>query len=393
MPWKETHRVQQREEFISHWLKSEFSMNELCAHYDISRRTGYKWVERFVHEGLEGLEDRSRAPHHHPNAVDKGTVRAIITVKKRFTRWGPRKLLVWLQGRRPDRRWPAASTIGEILKREGLVQPRKHRRRTPPATRPFASCDAPNQLWCADFKGHFMVNGRYCYPLTISDAYSRYLVRCEALKDGKVEPVKRVFESAFEQYGLPERIRTDNGAPFASRSVGGLSKLSVWWVLLGIFPERIDPGKPQQNARHERMHRTLKSYVAKPPKKTWKAQQLVFKEFLHEYNELRPHEALGQTTPASHYEPSARKYDRYLTDPEYPLEFEFRRVDSNGKLNFIGHSFVLGTPLAGQSIGLEPLSGGRWDVWFGPVYLGQIVHGRKQPDFILPKKPPPPPIR
>jgi transposase InsO family protein len=385
--------VQQREEFIRHWLKNEFSMNELCDHYGISRKSGYKWVERFMYEGFEGLQDRSRAPHHHPNAVDKGTARAIITVKKRFPHWGPRKLLARLLQVHPHRQWPAASTIGEILKREGFVEPRKRRRRTPPATRPFGSCEAPNQVWCADFKGHFMVNGRYCYPLTISDAYSRYLLRCEPLKDCKTQSVKRVFESAFEQYGLPERIRTDNGTPFASRSAGGLSALSVWWVLLGIYPERIDPGKPQQNGRHERMHRTLKHHTAKPPKKSWKAQQLAFEEFQHEYNELRPHEALGQTTPASHYERSRIQYNPLLSDPEYPLEFVLRRGDCYGRINFLRDNFVLGRPFARQSIGLEPLSGGRWDVWFGPIYLGQIVHRRKKPDFILPKRPTRPPTR
>ena len=313
MPWKETGPLEQRVQFVSEWRKGEASMAALCRAFGIGRPTGYKWVERYFEDGDEGdvraLEDRPRRPLESPHAVDADRADARVRARKLHPHWGPRKLRVWLSREWPRVLWPAPSTIGEILKRHGLVPPRRRRRRTPPSTQPFAACAEPNAVWCVDFKGQFRLCSReLCYPLTMSDAFSRFLLRCEGIQVPDTLRARPIFESAFREFGLPKAIRSDNGAPFASTAVGGLTPLSVWWIKLGIFPERIDPGKPQQNGRHERMHRTLKQETASPPKETFRAQQRAFDLFRRRYNEERPHEALGQVPPATRYEPSARPY-------------------------------------------------------------------------------------
>jgi transposase InsO family protein len=277
-----------------------------------------------------------------------------------------------LAQRTPAQAWPAASTIGAILQRAGLVVARRRRRRTPYATQPLAAATAPNVVWCADFKGHFRVGGRYCFPLTITDAFSRFLVRCQGLTTERLGPTRAGFEAAFREYGLPLRMRTDNGSPFASRAVGGLSQLAIWWIKLGITPERIRPGHPEENGRHERMHRTLKDAVARPPRSEATAQQAAFDAFRLEYNTERPHEALGQQTPASRYIASPRALPATLADPAYPADFAVRRVHPNGTVKWVGTYAVLGAVLAGEAVGLEPVSDGAWQVWFGPIYLGLL---------------------
>jgi transposase InsO family protein len=297
---------------------------------------------------------------------------ALLELRRKHPLWGPKKLKAVLMRREPQQRWPALSTIGELLRRAGLTQEaRQRRQRVPVATQPFAACTAPNVVWCADFKGKFRVGRTYCHPLTISDGYSRFLVRCQALEGEKLAPVRENFERAFREYGLPLRIRTDNGTPFASRGVAGLSRLSVWWVKLGIIPERIEPGKPQQNGRHERLHRTLKAHTERTA--SLDTQQIALDEFRAHYNNERPHEALQQRTPSDVYVPSTRSLSADPGDPEYPEEFLVRRVKSTGAFKFNTTLVPMGSVLGGEAIGCEPIADGRWQLWFGPIYLGVMT--------------------
>jgi transposase InsO family protein len=271
---------------------------------------------------------------------------------------------------------PAASTIGDILKRHGLVRPRRRARRSSPYGERLRQYDAPNAIWCADFKGCFPIGGyrggERCHPLTISDGYSRFLLRCHALRRPLSRYARRVFESAFCEYGLPRAIRTDNGPPFSTLAPGGLSQLAVWWIRLGIRPERIMPGRPEQNGRHERMHSTLKAETAKPPRSSFRAQQRAFDRFQAEYNEERPHEALGQEVPASLYRPSLRSYPSLLPEPEYPDHFETRVAYPNGVISFGTTQWYVSGCLAGERIGLEPCDDGRWRVHFGWIPIGML---------------------
>jgi transposase InsO family protein len=266
MPWKLRNALEQRNNFISEWLKGETPVAELSRAYGISRKTAYKWLERFEQDGRNGLSDQSRAPLHCPQAMEESTAVAIIAEREQHPTWGARKIRESLRRQQAEVSWPAASSIGELLKREGLIQARRKRRRTPPYSQPLAHATAPNQVWCADFKGWFLCgDGTRCDPFTVSDAYSRYLLRCRAVDKTDGPHVRAVMEAMFRECGLPEAIRTDNGPPFASPAPGGLSRLSMWWLELGIRHERIDPGCPQQNGRHERMHLTLKQDTASPP--------------------------------------------------------------------------------------------------------------------------------
>lgn len=365
--------MDQRREFVLAHLRGDKTMTQLCHEFGVARKTGYKWVERFFESGLPGLADLSRAPQRCPHALEDATVEAIVALRKKHPTWGPKKLLAYLSGKKPDDAWPSHSTIGAVLKRYGLVQERRRRNRTPRSTHPLAAATEPNVVWCADFKGKFRVGREYCNPLTISDAYSRFLLECHRTEGERTEPVKAVFELAFHEYGLPLRIRTDNGSPFASRTVGGLSRLSIWWVKLGILPERIEPGHPEQNGRHERMHRTLKLETASPPRSTLDAQQAAFDCFRYTYNYERPHEALGQRTPASAYTPSLRPMPSYLGEPEYPEELDLRRVAPNATIQLHRSSIKLSKILIGETIGVEEIDDDKWQLWFGPIYLGLVI--------------------
>jgi len=347
------------------------TMAELCRRFGISRQTGYKWVERYEAQGPPGLQDRSRAPRHHPKAVPAEVEVAILESRAAHPTWGPKKVRAWLEVHRPHGSWPAASTFGEILKRHGLTVRRKKRRPTPPYTEPFAACDGPNAVWCMDFKGWFQTgDGARCDPLTISDAFSRYVLRCQALTDTRHDTVRPLLEAAFREFGLPWAIRTDNGPPFASRGIAGLSRLSVWWLRLGIVPERIDAGHPEQNGRHERMHRTLKAETASPPARTVRGQQRVFDRWRVGFNEDRPHEALGNRTPASIYTPSTRPYPDRLPPVEYPAGLVVRIVQKRGEFYWLGHRVFLGEALCNEPIGMEPLDGRYWLVYYATVALG-----------------------
>ncbi len=345
-------------------------MAELCEAFGISRKTGYKFLGRYRAWGWEGLADRSRAPGGHPNRTSEQVVRRIVGVRKKFPTWGSKKILAWLARKEPELALPARSTTDEILKRCGLVEARRRRRRVTASARPLTHADAPNRVWPVDFKGHFSVGGQRCDPLTITDAYSRFLITCKAFTIPKLKEVWSAFERTFREYGLPDVIRSDNGTPFASTGIEGLSSLSVWWVRLGITPERIDLGKPQQNGRHERLHRTLQQETANPPRRTMRAQQLSFTKFRRIYNHERPHEALDMRTPSELYHPSTRPYPRKLAELEYPAEYEVRLVRKNGSIKWHGQSVFVSEALRGQHLGLEPSGGGTFAVHFGPLRLG-----------------------
>lgn len=387
MPWKETCPMNERVRFIGLHSREEWTMAELCRHFDISRKTGYKTVERFNKGGLSGLEDRSRAPHHHPNAVSEPVEQAVIAARHAHPKWGPKKLKAWLCRREPNIKWPAVSTFGEILSRHGLTVPRRRCRKTQAYEQPFVGCDYPNAVWSGDLKGWFTTgDGVRCDPLTISDNHSRMLLRCQAVTPTNHEAIQPVFEAAFREYGLPQAIRTDNGPPFATTTVGALSKLSIWWLKLGIIPERIEPGQPQQNGRHERMHRTLKDETASPPKRTWRTQQKAFDHFREEYNHERPHESLDQQTPAEFYVPSPRSYPLIVPEMTYPDHMVLRKIHHQGDLKWKGRHIYLSITLARELIGLRQVSDRLWDIYFGPIKLAQLdTHDQRL--IHLPRKP------
>jgi transposase InsO family protein len=389
VPWKATSVLEQRIQFILEWKKRVHGVASLCRVFGISRQTGYKLIGRYLAAGqdVRALEDLSRRPWTSPHATRALIIQWVIVERRKHPHWGPRKLRVALAKRLRGTKLPAASTIGDILKRQGLVQPRPRRLRTPPYTQPFAACDAPNQVWCVDFKGHFRTgDGTTCYPLTITDAFSRYLIRCVALEETTTEDAFEVFESAFKEFGLPAAIRSDNGPPFASRAVGGLSELSVWWVQLGIRPERIEPGKPQQNGRHERMHLTLKIETASPPAMSFLVQQRRFDRFRKTFNEERPHEALDYATPSSRYAPSPRSYPRELGLPAPGPGVQRVLTNRNGVAEFEGLRIALGLLLAHQEIDLVPVAEHIWLAKFGPVELGLWDETRRYPNLIRPRR-------
>jgi len=371
MPWKETCPMNERMKFVAEYLKEEETIAELCRQYGVSRKTAYKWIARFEQEGFAGMDDRSRATKNHPNAVAAEVEQAIVELRGRKMKRGPLKLLAMLKQTHPQLTLPCASAVAEIIKRHGLVVARRKRARATPSARPLASAVAANDVWCVDFKGWFRCgNGERCDPLTISDAASRYLLRCQVMT-GRTgfEETRPLFEAAFREYGLPLAIRSDNGPPFASVGLAGLSRLSVWWMRLGIRPDRIRPGKPQDNGRHERMHRTLKSEAASPPAPTPREQQRAFDEFAREYNEERPHQALGQKPPALFFEPSARPYPDRLTPVEYSDQWERRKIKNAGRMKWQGKEICVCQALTGEQIGLEPIADGLWRIHFRDLPL------------------------
>lgn len=375
MPWKVHDVVEQRLRFLMEWQKREFSLAELCRQHDITRQTGYKWLERYEAEGLDGLRDRSRAPHEHANQIGEAVAEQILALRAKYPLWGARKIRAYLQRQGCCGPVPVSSTIGQILKEHGLTVPRKTRTKAPRRTDPLAEADGPNRVWCADFKGWFCTgDGRRCDPLTITDGYSRYLLRCQAVKGEDTLHAKPVFEAAFREFGMPERLRTDNGAPFGSNGDTGLSSLAVWWIKLGIWPERIRPGKPQENGRHERMHLTLKQATASPPAGSWREQQRRFDRFRQEYNEERPHEALGQVPPAEFYGASNREWPRKLPEVSYGNDAEVRWVEQGGRIRWRGQRLFVSHALAGEPVGLEQIGPEAWRVNFSFYVLG-VAHG------------------
>jgi transposase InsO family protein len=365
--------MSERRQFINEYLRGAASMSVLCASYGISRRVGYKWLTRFLLEGDRALGDRSRRPHTSPWVVVPEVATVLLTARRRHPTWGPRKILDYLRPRYPELTLPAASTVGTLFKRHGLVRPKRRRPRPGHPGRPTSPILAPNDVWTADFKGHFALGaGGRCHPLTIVDGYSRYLLACHALAHPTTGASQAVFTRVFQEHGLPDRIRTDNGAPFASTALNRLSTLSVWWLKLGIRPELIEPASPQQNARHERMHRTLKAEATRPPKATLRAQQRRFNAFRQEYNTERPHEALHGRPPAAVYRPARRVFPARIPAPAYPSHYLSRYVSTNGGVRFHNQYVTLAPALIGEHVGLEEVADGRWAVYFYDCLLGHL---------------------
>ena len=375
MPWKEICPVDERVRFIAAVKEDpRGNFSRLCERFGISRAKGYKWLARYRELGPAGLEDRKPVPLACPHRTPDAVVDRILELRKRYPFDGPKKLRAMLLATAGDELVvPAASTIGDILGRHGLVRPRRARLRVPPSTQPLGHAVEPNDVWCTDFKGHFALgDGTRCYPLTITDAATRYLIKCEGLAEPRHEPVRKHFELAFHEFGVPHAIRSDNGPPFATTAIGGLSALNVWWIQLGILPERIEPGQPQQNGRHERFHRTLDEQTANPPKGTPLDQQRAFDVFRGDYNDRRPHEALGQTPPAKHYEPSLKTMPNARA-PEYDEDVSVRWVKANGVISWQGTSLYLTELLARQPVGVQQIAEEEWELRYGPVLLGYIL--------------------
>ncbi|ALC15440.1 transposase InsO [Desulfuromonas soudanensis] len=374
MPWEEVKPMDQKLLFIADHLREVTTFSELCHRYSISRKTGYKWVARYKELGLEGLSDHSRRPLQHPWNTPHAVRKAIIELRTTpRDSPGPKKIRVLLEQNHPDWDIPSKTTIYKILVAEGLVHPQRRRKRVPAGQLPFSPVNQPNDVWSADFKGQFKtMDGTWCYPLTVMDHQSRFLLDCRIFEGTRLEPTKKTFETLFREYGLPWRIRTDNGVPFASLSVGGLSQLSKWWIRLGIMPERIEPGKPQQNGQHERMHKTLKEATAIPPARTSELQQQAFDDFRNRYNNERPHESLGQKTPASLYIPSIRTMPDSLPELEYPGHFKVVQVQYNGIIYHQGHRIYIACLLQGERVGIEEIADGVWNVFYGFLKLGSF---------------------
>lgn len=373
MPWSQTSPMDQRTQFIADFLRGSLSITDLCALYGVSRKTGYKWIDRYLRQGPAGLEERTRRPELSPNATAPEIVEALLEVRRRHPSWGGKKLLTKVHQRHPRWDLPHRSTVCDILKRSGLVKTKSTRRRIGHPGKPTTTVLAPNELWGADFKGQFKTrDGLYCYPLTVTDQYSRFLLGCQGLHTTAVADSKAVFTRIFKEYGLPRRIRTDNGVPFATNTLARLSSLSAWWIRLGILPELIEPGCPQQNGRHERMHKTLKAEATKPPAANLQAQQRKFNNFQEEFNNDRPHEALDQNTPASVYTASARKMPDKLPPLEYPDRFEVRYVSANGGIRWSNAWVNVSSVCIGEYVGLEEIADGIWDVYFGPLKIGRL---------------------
>jgi putative transposase len=369
MPWKECQVMDERLRFVARLLDGE-RMTTLCTEFGISRKTGYKIYDRYKAYGAQGLTDRSRRPLRHANQLPTVIERLIVRLKKRYPTWGAPKIREKLRPQCAPVRCPAISTVHAVLDRHGLV--RRRRRRRPSLTgTPLSRVTAPNALWCADFKGECLLEDRrYCYPLTITDFASRYLLGCEALESTREASAFPVFERVFQEFGLPDAMRTDNGVPFSSPwALYGLSKLSVWWLRLGIRLERITPGHPEQNGRHERMHLTLKAAATRPAAANVLQQQGRFDAFVDEYNRERPHQALAMQAPADVYRPSARGY-RGLEELEYPFHDWSVVVTHCGRICFKGRKINLSHVFAGQQIGIKQVDDHIWLVSFMHYDLG-----------------------
>lgn len=389
MGWKETCVMDERMRFVIARAEGAENMSELCRHFGISRKTGYKWWTRYCLSGPAGLCDHSRAPRSNPRAMDEALIAPIVAVRQRYATWGPRKVKAWLEDHHRGTFWPSASTIGAIFDDHGLTRPRRTRTRTPPHSRPFAACTAPNDVWCADFKGWFLTgDGIQVDPFTLSDGMSRYLLCLEAVGRPDEAHVWPKFAEAFRQFGLPRAVRFDNGPPFATTGAAGLSRLQVKLIKAGVMPERIQPGKPQQNGRHERLHLTLKQDTAAPPAASLREQIARFAAFQNTYNHERPHEALGQVPPARVYQPSPRRFDAVLRSPDYDETVQVRKVRRNGEIKWRGSTIYLSRALTGEPVGLNRIGDDTWLVKYGPIVLG-TVKGRHGLIKVIQRRPQP----
>ena len=373
MPWKVINQMDLKYQLVTDLNKEHFSITDLSQKYGISRPTVYKWLERYKRLGLEGLKEQSRAPKHCPHRTPQEILKLLIQEKLITRKRGPRKIRAQLKRRYPQLELPAVSTISYWLKKEGLVKERKKRRHVPAYTQPFCECQAPNDVWSIDYKGQFYLkNSHVCYPLTASDNFSRFILGCDALRGPRYNPTKHCLERIFREYGLPQAIRFDNGTPFASRCIGGLSRLMIWLILLGIVPERIGKGCPQENGRHERMHRTLKNDALDQVARNYKEQQKLFDIFRHDFNFHRPHESLNDQTPSDYYKKSQRPYVEHPHPPEYGHDRIIRQVRHSGEIKFQGRMFYLTESLAGLPVGLKEIADGLWQIQFSFYILGSV---------------------
>ena len=379
MPWKETTPVAERMQSLVDYRSGLFTVSFLAERHGVSRKTLYKWIERFVAEGVAGLEDRIRRPHWHPNQTAGDVESALTEFRRKHPDWGPKKIVHVLSSRDQETSWPARSTVAAILKRHGLVKARRRRRPVGHPGRPTTVASEANALWATDFKGEFLTSdGIYCYPLTVTDLYSRYLVACKGLLSTKTDGVKKSYERLFREFGLPEAIRSDNGVPFASTGLGRLSRLSVWWIKLGIRPELTQPAHPEQNGSHERMHRTLKRATTHPVGRDLKSQQKRFDAFQREFNNERPHESIGMKRPADLYRASPRPYPTVPPRIEYPGHFEVRRVSRNGGIRWKTGWLSVSHPLIDEHVGLDEVDDGIWNLYFGSLLLGRFDEREKK---------------
>jgi putative transposase len=371
--------MDERRRFIDEVHRSLRSFSELCRRYGIGRKTGYKWLERFEQGGATALEDQGRTPQRCPWATAPEVREAVLGIRRAFPDYGAKKIRWFLETHRPELSLPSRTTIHNIIEREGLVKPgRKRVRRWHPG-RPHTAADEPNAIWTIDYKGQFRLgDGVLCYPLTTQDMHSRFLLGCHGLTSTELVPAKKTLDRLLRAYGLPERIRSDNGTPFASNALGRLSTLSVWFIRLGIIPELIEPSSPYQNGKHENMHGHLKRRTARTPRASLRAQQRAFDAYRSEYNTVRPHEALDGRVPASLYQPSPRPYPKRLRRITYPEHFEVRRVSHNGGIRWFNDGVNVSHLLAEQPIGLEPLDYGLFNVYFGPVWLGRFIEAKRR---------------
>lgn len=384
MPWKESSRMDEKKAFVEAVRTSGENHAELCRRFGISRQTGYNLLARHQAEGEEGLRDRSRAPRHKPQSMSEEVRDLVLALRGSKPSWGPKKLKAHLERQEKERQdkhgWaarkiPARSSIGDLLKREGLAVARRKRMRSPLAqSEPLAHAVEANRVWSIDYKGHFCTgDGKRCDPLTITDNYSRYLLRLTATPRIDLGRARAILEAAFREFGMPEAIRSDNGTPFAGAGPGGLTRLSLWWEKLGIHHERIEPGEPQQNGRHERMHLSLvRDCLARGVAADWRAQQRVFMAYVREFNHERPHEALDFAVPADCFVPSPRVYTGYAADFEYGAEYQTRRVYRNGCLLWGAERVPVSPVLAGERLGLREESEDTWAVYCGRIFLGWL---------------------
>ena len=398
MPWKATDAMKERVNFVLEWEKrwneaegGPVDMAELCRKYGVSRPTGYAWVARFRDAGhdLSAVEEKSRRPLSNPNAISPEIEDWIVQARKQMPRRGPRKLRAILVDRYPGMEWPSTTSIGNILKRRGLCRVRKVRQHAPPLTAPFAATLEPNDTWCIDFKGKFRLqDGNWCHVLTLMDADTHFLLRAEAMLDPTGDNVEKVLDSAFQEFGLPKAMRSDNGPPFASTGAGRLTTLSVWWLKLGIRLERIEPGQPQQNGRLERCHLTLEEAVT-PPAENLVEQRRVIDEWRHDYNDERPHEALGDAPPALVYRRSPREYPRKLLKPDPPAWREACDVDRHGCIRWRRHRIFVTSALAGEIVEMERTGEWSWEIRFLDHVIAGLDERKIESGIVMKRKPQP----
>jgi len=380
MPWKETCRMEERARFVHAFeAEEEPTLSEVCRRFGVSRKTGYKWLERYRRGGLLGLADLPSVARRQPRRLSAELEDVVVELRKERSRWGPKKLRAVLAARQPEVEWPATSTIGEVLKRRGLIRPRKRRVAVLRGGTVEGICTKPNEVWCDDFKGAFSLgDGSRCHPFTVTDLCSRFILKCQGMPSEKGAGVQAELTKAFEEFGMPDRLRSDNGPPFGAQAPGGFSRIAVWLMKIGVVPEFITPGAPQENGEHERMHRTLKEETAKPPKATQAEQQQAFDHFRRDFNEVRPHEALGQVPPKKRYEPSSKSYTGKLSSPEY-VDCEVRWANNSGRVSFRGKGFSVGSPLAKEPVGFTQIADDLFEVKYGPIRLGFFCERDDEP--------------